>query len=119
MNLNVFTVEDAAKVAAAVKDSTKEPREIAVEGRDSTPGTTPQVSADDVYTQVLKFVPTPLIGLYLFAVNAALSAFSGRTERVALWIIFIVFLLAVFGFLRSRDVSRTSQILISLAAFVA
>jgi hypothetical protein len=77
------------------------------------------VAADDLYTQVLKFVPTPLIGLYLLAVNAAESAFKGNTERVALWIIFVVFAVSIVGFLRTRAVRRIGQIALSVAAFVA
>jgi hypothetical protein len=119
MNLNVLTVDDAAELADAVKNSPKSGKEIAEEGRARKPGQTPQVAADDPYTQVLKFVPTPLIGLYLITVNAALSSLSGKGERVALWIIFVVFALAIIGFLRNRDVRRTGQIAFSVAAFVA
>jgi hypothetical protein len=119
MNLNILTVKDATTLAQAVKDSPKTPEEIAREGKDALPGETPQVTADDLYTQVLKFVPTPLVGLYLLSVNAALSAFDGKDERTALWIIFIVFTVAVIFFLRTRKVRRAKQIAISVAAFVA
>lgn len=119
MNLNIMTVGDAARIADAVKATPKSGVEIAAEGRRRTPGTTPQVSADDLYMQVVKYVPTPLIGLYLLAVNAALSAFSGDAERVALWVIFGVFGLSVIGFLRTRKVARVEQIGMSVAAFVA
>ena len=119
MNLNVFTVEDATTVAEAVKETNKSARAIAAEGKERKPGETPQIAADDIYTRVLKYVPTPLIGFYLFFVNAALSSFSGDEERVALWIIFVVFALAVIAFLRTRGVKRPGQIALSLAAFVA
>jgi hypothetical protein len=119
VNLNILTVDDAAAVADAVKATDKSPREIATEGRDRRPGETPQVTADDLYAQVVKYVPTPLIGLYLLAVNAALSAFSDDDERIALWVIFVVFVLAVIGFLRTRGVHRPLQIGVSIAAFVA
>src|SRR3712207_5366827 len=114
MKLNIVTADDATRMAAAVKQTPKTPREIAEDGQRRTPGETPQVTADDLYTQVLKFVPTPLIGLYLFAVNAALSSFQGDTERTVLWVIFIVFVLAVIGFLRSRKVHRVRQIALSV-----
>ena len=119
MNLNVLTVDDAAELADAVKKSPKSGQEIAAEGQARKPGQTPQVTADDLYTQVLKFVPTPLIGLYLITVNAALSSFSGTDERVALWVIFAVFALAVIGFLRTREVRRKGQIAVSVGAFIA
>jgi hypothetical protein len=119
VNLNIFTVTDGAKIAAAVKDTPKTPQEIAEEGKAAVPGQTPQVTGDDLYTQILKYVPTPLIGLYLLTVNAALSAFDGDGERVALWIIFGVFTLAVIFFLRSRQVRRVEQIAISTVAFIA
>ena len=119
MNLNVLTVDDAAELADAVKKSPKSGKQIAAEGQARKPGQTPQVTADDLYTQVLKFVPTPLIGLYLITVNAALSSFSGTDERVALWVIFAVFALAVIGFLRTRDVRRKGQIAVSVGAFIA
>ena len=119
MNLNILTVDDAAELAEAVKTSSKSGKAIAEEGKKRKPGATPQVAADDLYTQVLKFVPTPLIGLYLISVNAALSAFSGKGERVALWLIFLVFALAIIGFLRTREVRRTGQIAVSVAAFIA
>jgi hypothetical protein len=119
MNLNIMTVADAAKVADAVKVSDKSGEVIAEEGMARVPGETPQVAGDDLYSQVVKYVPTPLIGLYLVAVNAALSSFSGHSERVALWIIFLVFAAAIVAFLRTRGVRRLGQIVISVAAFVA
>jgi hypothetical protein len=119
VNLNILTVDDAAKIADAVKATPKTGHQIATDGHNRTPGKTPQVAADDVYSQVVKYVPTPLIGLYLLTVNAALSAFSGKTERTALWVIFGVFAIAVIGFLRTRAVRRPLQIGVSVAAFVA
>jgi hypothetical protein len=119
VNLNVVTLDDAERMAEAVKATSKPPREVAAEGRRRSGGRTPQVTADDLYTQVVKYVPTPLIGLYLVAVNAALSSFSGRTERWALWIIFVVFAVAIIWFLRTRNVRRPAQIVLSVAAFVA
>ena len=119
MNLNVMTKEDAARIADAVKATDKPADEIAEEARDRPPGETPQVAADDLYSQVLKYVPTPLIGLYLIAVNAALSSFDGDAERWALWIIFVLFALAVIAFMRTRKVHRVKQIAVSLGAFVA
>lgn len=119
MNLNIFTEADAATVAEAVKSSEKSGAKIAHEAKARKEGETPQVAADDLYSQVMKYVPTPLLGLYLVAVNAALSSFSGSTERVALWVIFGVFAISVIGFLRTRKVERWEQIGISVAAFVA
>jgi hypothetical protein len=119
INLNVLTIEDATRVADAVKETEKSAQTIATEGKERSPGSTPQVTADDLYAQVVKYVPTPLIGLYLFAVNAALSSFAGKGERVALWIIFCVFVLATIGFLRNRGVRRPGQIALSVAAFIA
>jgi hypothetical protein len=119
VNLNIFTANDAARVAEAVKATEKSGTDIALEGQARKPGETPQVSADDLYSQIVKYVPTPLLGLYLLAVNAASSSFSGNTERVTLWVIFIVFGVAVVGFLRTRKVDRWTQIGISVAAFAA
>lgn len=119
MNLNIFTQDDASKVADAVKATPKSGAQIAQEAKDRPPGETPQVAADDIYSQVLKYVPTPLLGLYLVAVNAAVSSFSGNTERVTLWVIFGIFAISVVGFLRTRKVERWEQVAISVAAFVA
>lgn len=119
MNLNVLTVDDAAKIADAVKGSEKSGKEIAEDGKERKPGETPQVAADDLYSQVVKYVPTPLIGLYLITVNAALGALSGDGERVALWIIFALFAIAVVGFLHTRKVRRRGQIALSVVAFTA
>jgi hypothetical protein len=119
VNLNIFTEKDAEVIADAVKTTSKTGRAIAREGKEKLPGKTPQVTADDLYSQVLKYVPTPLIGLYLVAVNAALSSFSGDTEKAFLWGIFVLFTIAVGVFLLKRGVKRVSQIAISLAAFVA
>lgn len=119
MNLNIFTAADASRVADAVKSSDKSGAEIAEQGRARQPGETPQVAADDLYSQVVKYVPTPLLGLYLVAVNAAASSFSGSTERVTLWVIFGVFAISVVGFLHTRKVRRWEQIGVSVAAFVA
>jgi len=119
VNLNIFTEADATKVTRAVKESPKTPTEIAEQGRAAKPGETPQVAADDLYSQVVKYVPTPLLGLYLVAVNAAASSFSGNTERVTLWVIFGIFAISVVGFLHTRKVKRWEQIGVSVAAFVA
>lgn len=119
MNLNIFTEADATAVAQAVKQSPKSATEIAEQARARKPGETPQVAADDLYSQVLKYVPTPLLGLYLVAVNAAASSFSGNTERVTLWVIFGIFAISVVGFLHTRKVKRWEQIAVSVAAFVA
>jgi hypothetical protein len=128
MNLNVFTVDDAATVADAVKTTTKTPVQIAKDGQSATGGETPQVSADDVYTTLLKIVPVPLLGFYLAFQNLWLAvADDGRREfwvitasakQFATWATLAVFALLVPLFLRQNKVHRVSQLGIAFLAFV-
>jgi hypothetical protein len=120
MNLNVITPQDATVLASAVKTTPKEPEDIAAEGQARPTGTTPQVAADDLYTKVVKYIPTPLIGLYLVMINLFLSGFeSERSKEIACWITFGVFTILVVLFLRNRKVHRPHQIAVSVGAFIA
>jgi len=122
MNLNIMTTEDATRLTEAVKASPKSAETIASEGQAAVPGNTPQVSADDVYTQILKYIPSALIGLYLLIVNVLVGSISSKEiDAKRLWcgVTFGVFLLLIPIFLRSRKVARWSQIVISMLAFAA
>jgi drug/metabolite transporter (DMT)-like permease len=68
----------------------------------------------------VKYIPTPLIGLYLLLVNLFLSGFSSKSaKQISCWIAFGVFAILVALFLRNRGVKRTSQLVVSCLAFVA
>ena len=118
MNLNVFTEEDAERTVRRVKDPDVPPTRIAKKGK-KRPAKAPQVTEDDLYTRLLKYIPAPLIGLYLMAVNAILSGSDGETEKWLLWGAFAVVAIAVAVFLRRRGVKRDSQIAVSVLAFIA
>jgi hypothetical protein len=118
MNLNVITPEDATAITEEVKRPENPTPKIARRGK-KKPGAVPQVTEDDLYTRLLKYIPTPLIGLYLLLINGALSAFDGKTRTVAAWVLFAVFAVSIIPFLRTRAVRRPSQVATSVAAFVA
>lgn len=117
MDLNVYTVGDAVPVAEAVKQDDAPATEIADPSIKTSSGTDPQVSADDTYAKVLKFVPAPLIGIYIAVTNAVLT--KEDPSETLLWIILAVFLAATVGFLLMRGVKRVAQIAISVVAFAA
>ncbi len=81
MNLNVMTVGDAAKIADAVKSSDQSGAAIAQDGKQRTGGETPQVSADDTYSMLLKLVPVPLLGFYLALENLFLTNMGRSSTR--------------------------------------
>lgn len=122
MNLNIMTTEDATRTTEAVKASPKSAETIAMEGQAAAPGNTPQVTADDVYTQIIKYIPSALIGLYLLIINVLVGSISSKDiDAKRLWcgVAFGVWLVLIPIFLRSRKVARWSQIVISMVAFSA
>jgi hypothetical protein len=62
----------------AVKESPKRPQEVATEGQGRSPGSTPQVAADDLCIQVLKYIPSPL---YLLIVIVLVGSIGLRGSR--------------------------------------
>jgi hypothetical protein len=118
VNLNIITDKDAEIITEEVKKTEHSTERIAKRRRKKT-GDTPQVTEDDLYTRLLKYIPTPLIGLYLLLVNGALSAFDGDAKTAVTWGLFGLFTLAIIPFLRTRKVRRRSQIAVSVLAFVA
>jgi hypothetical protein len=117
VDLNVFTSRDAERVAAKVKATTEAPRDIAERG--VTAKAAPQVTTDDLYARILKYIPAPLIGLYLMITNLWLGVLKGGAEEVAAWITLVAFAALVVAFLLNRKVRRKSQIAVSVLAFVA
>jgi FtsH-binding integral membrane protein len=120
MNLNVFTQQDATRIAEAVKATDKTAEQVAEQGKDPE-GKAPQVTEDSLYARVLKYIPAPLIGLYLLAVNTFLSVFKTEetARKVSTWITFVVAAILIAVYLKQRGVKRVTQIGISLLAFVA
>src|SRR5207302_287940 len=92
--------------------------QLARRGR-SAPAKAPQITEDDLYARLLKYIPAPLIGLYLMASNAIVGSAKGNVEKGLAWGAFVVFVVAVAMFLRGRGVKRRRQIVVSLAAFAA
>jgi len=64
-----------------VKESPKRPQEVATEGQGRSLGSTPQVAADDLCIQVLKYIPSPLIGFYLLIVIVLVGSIGLRGSR--------------------------------------
>lgn len=123
VNLNIMTPEDAAAIGQSVKQSEKSAQVIATEGQQRRTGKTPQVTADDAYTRILKYIPAPLIGLYLLIVNALLGSLDETNHhdarRWACWIILVVFAALIAAYLHNTGVKRTSQIVVSILAYLA
>lgn len=119
MDLNVYTQGDAEEAAKTVKNDPASPKDIADPDKPTSSGET--LTKDDVYTRVLKYVPAPLIGLYLMATNLVISqADNGeQPSELTLWIILAVGALATIGYLVRRKVKRLGQIALSVIAFFA
>jgi hypothetical protein len=128
MNLNIMTVEDATKVAEAVKATKKSPEDIAKDGQLALDGETPQVSADDVYSTLLKIVPVPLLGFYLAFQNLWLTVAGDDRQEIlfitaswkqfATWATLGIFAVLVPLLLHQNKVHRVSQLAIAFVAFV-
>lgn len=119
MNLNVITAKDARVIAGEVQETNQTPEEIAKKGLEKPSGQAPQVTEDDLYARLLKYIPAPLIGLYLMATNTIVGASSGTTEKVGTWIALGAFAVLIVVFLKNRAVRRTRQIVVSVVAFLA
>lgn len=121
MDLNVYTEEDAKNAVEEVKKDPAPPEDIADPDRETASGDT--VTKDDVYAKVIKFVPAPLIGIYLMATNLVIAdadTDKGETpDETLLWIILGFFLVATVGFLVVRKIKRPLQIGLSVVAFAA
>ena len=133
MNLNVFTEKDAERVASAVKKTSETAESIARRGVERGRAT-PQVTEDDLYSKVLKYIPAPLIGLYLFLANLVLNegsndqreidlgmlgSFSTTGKQALLWILVALFAVLTPIYLRRNEFQRTGQLLASVVAFLA
>jgi hypothetical protein len=128
VNLNIFTPEDAAAVANAVKASDKGGQAIAEEGQTRVGGETPQVSADDVYGKLLKIVPVPLLGFYLAFENLWFTVadddrheilfVTASYKQFAAWATLVVFVVLVPLFLHQNKVHRWTQMVMASLAFV-
>jgi hypothetical protein len=119
MDLNLYTRADAEEAAETIKSDPAPASEIADPDKVTKSGDT--LTKDDLYSKVLKFVPAPLIGIYLFATNLVVAQ-AGKDEQpdeITLWIILGVFLAATIGYLVVRKVKRFFQIALSAAAFLA
>jgi hypothetical protein len=119
MNLNVITAADAEVVADTVKKTPTSATDIARKGKTKKSGQVPQVSEDDLYARLLKYIPAPLIGLYLMATNTIIGAASGTAEKVLCWIALAGFSVLIVVFLLNRAVRRKRQIAVSVVAFLA
>jgi len=119
MDLNIYTQADAERAAKTVKGDPASPGEIADPNNETDSGKT--LTKDDVYGRVLKYVPAPLIGLYLMATNLVISQADEGEEpsEKTLWVILIVAVIAIIGFLVKREVKRVSQLVLSAVAFLA
>lgn len=119
MNLNFITAEDAEAAVEAVRADTATPAgDVANPGTTTPAGTNPQVTRDDLYSKVLKFVPAPIIGIYLMATNFVIGQ-ADKNEDPNQGVLFgalVVFLLATLAFLVVRKV-RIGQIIVSTLAF--
>lgn len=121
MNLNVITYADAQNSLEAVKADSAPKKDIADESKATASGKAPQVTADDLYGRLLKYIPAPLIGIYLFLTNAVYGAASPgqQPNEVLLWILLVVFLAITTAWMLQRGVKRVAQIGVSLLAFAA
>lgn len=119
MDLNIYTETDAEKAAVTVKNDPAPVADIANPDKETKSGKT--LTKDDVYGRVLKYVPAPLIGLYLMATNLVISRAGDGEEpsELTLWIILGVALVIILSFLVKREVKRVSQLALSAVAFLA
>jgi uncharacterized membrane protein len=121
MNLNVITTADAVRTLSAVRRDDALPAQVANEGVRTQSGKAPQITADDLYSRLLKYIPAPLIGTYLFLVDAVHGGTGGTQEPAAalLWSLLVVFLAVTAAWLVQRGVKRPLQIGASILAFAA
>lgn len=121
MNLNVITTADAIRTLSAVKEDAAAPAAVADESMRTQSGRAPQVTADDLYSRLLKYIPAPLIGTYLFLVDAVHGGTGGtqKPAAVLLWSLLFVFLAVTVAWLVQREVKRPLQIGVSILAFAA
>ena len=123
MDLNIITAEDAkANIKAVAANAEEHPSAIASPGI-AAPGAkkSPDVTADDMYSKVLKLVPAPLAGAYAATVGLVISAsdVGASTQKAIMWILFAFFIAAVAAYLYVRKIDRPSQYLLTLLAFVS
>jgi hypothetical protein len=121
MDLNVITTEDAVTTVGKVKADPAAAAEIADPKRETAAGKVPEVTADDLYSRLLKYIPGPQIGIYLFVTNAVYGATDDDKDpsEALLWIVLVFFLAATVAWLVRRGVKRLGQIVVSVLAFVA
>lgn len=119
MNLNYITQSDAAEAVEAVRADEAPPADVADPSKVTDAGKAPQVTADDLYSKLLKFIPAPLVGIYLMAANLFIGLpDEGKEPSSALLLgTLVFFLIATIAYLVVRKV-RLGQIAISSLAFV-
>lgn len=88
-------------------------------GTAAPPGGVTPPTADDLVSKLLKFVPIPVLGLYLMAVGVVGSATEGSEQENWLLGLLVLFTLATLAFVkRVLHVQRGSQLLVSGVAFL-
>jgi hypothetical protein len=121
MNLNVFTEADAMRAVDAVRADSAHASDVANENVSTAKaGKAPQVTADDLYGKILKYIPAPLIGIYLLLTNAIIAA-KPDDGTPNLWLlggVLLFFVVATVVFLRVRDIRRVRQIALSVVSFL-
>jgi hypothetical protein len=119
VNLNYITTSDAVAAAIAVKNTKASAQDVADPGTTTDAGKVPQVTADDLYSKILKFIPAPLLGIYLMATNVIIEM-APDNQKPNQWLLLgalVLFVVATIAFLKVRKV-RTSQVWMSATAFV-
>jgi hypothetical protein len=119
MNLNYITTNDAVAAAIAVKSTRASANDVADPQTTTDAGKVPQVTADDLYSKILKFIPAPLLGIYLMATNVIIGM-PPQGQQPNQWLLLgalVLFVIATIAFLKVRKV-RTTQVWISAFAFV-
>lgn len=114
MNLNVITESDATRLGEAVKKTPKSAAAIASETTKP-----PTVTKDDLYGRLLKFIPAPLLAVYVFVQNIVLSVAMDRDLRLALALtIFVVFAVLMVVYVRGqKNVKRAGQLAAMVFSF--
>ncbi|MBV9599375.1 MAG: hypothetical protein JOZ87_21255 [Chloroflexi bacterium] len=114
MNLNIITAQDATVLAQKVKATTTAPAQIA--NQTDRP---PAVTKDDLYGRLLKFIPGPLLGVYVFVQNIVVSVKMSHSLRVVLALVVFVLIAAlmVVFLRRQKHVRRWSQLAVMFGAF--
>ena len=74
--------------------------------------------ADRYLDRLLKYLPAEVVALYLAVQTAVLGLPAGSQRQVGGILVFAIFLVGTYFWLRNDGVTRTTQIAISIGAFV-